>query len=63
MKKLAMVLGVATLFAGTTSCKKVYTCTCDVLGTNISVDSEEKISKADAEAWCEEGSGGLCTLD
>jgi len=63
MKKFIVAFGVVALFAGTTSCKKIYTCTCDVSGINISVDSETKMSKKDAETWCETGSGGVCTLD
>lgn len=63
MKKIIVAFGVVALLAGTTSCKKTYTCTCDILGTSISVDSETKMSKKDAETWCEAGSGGACTLD
>ena len=63
MKKIIMAFGAVALFVGTTSCKKTYTCTCDVLGSSISVESETKMSKKDAEAWCETGSNGTCTLD
>jgi len=63
MKKIIVAFGVVALIAGTSSCKKTYDCTCDVFGTEITVTSEEKLSKKDAVAWCEDGSDGLCTLD
>ena len=63
MKKIIMAFGAVALFVGTTSCKKTYTCTCDVLGSSISVESETEMTKSEAELWCEADAGGLCTLD
>lgn len=63
MKKL-IILPVAFAFMFV-SCKKEYTCECTVdmtsLGgtkTTASVDSGTKLSKKDAEAWCEESTSG-----
>ena len=50
------------LIAGTSSCKKTYDCTCTIPGfDSITVNSETKMSKKDAEAWCE--TSEYCTLD
>lgn len=48
MKKLLMILGVAALFAGTTSCKKDFVCECD--GYTITFNESKK---AAAAAMCE----------
>ncbi len=60
MKKVLAILAVAGII-GATSCKKEYTCECTVLGTTTSTTAEFK-KKADAEEWCEDGSGGVCEL-
>lgn len=60
MKKVLFIAAVAVFTM--TSCKKVYTCCCDVLGTDYCVESGTKMKKSDAEAWCETNSGGLCKL-
>lgn len=60
MKKVFILAAVGGLFF-VTSCKKTYTCECTVLGTTTSVEAEFK-KKADAEAWCEDDSAGLCSL-
>jgi len=61
MKKSIFVLGLAVL--GLSACSKERTCSCaeysyDMLGTSVTVPAEdyesgEKISKADAEEWCD----------
>ncbi len=43
------------------SCKKEWTCECEVMGMKVSAKTE-KMSKADAKAECEDGSDGMCTL-
>lgn len=53
MKKVLFVAVVAAF--AMTSCKKKYTCCCDVLGTSTCVESGEKMKKSDAETWCNSG--------
>jgi len=60
MKKLSLLLFAAGLVS-LSACKKEYTCKCEVFGITVEETAEFK-KKADAEAWCEEGSGGLCSL-
>ena len=58
MKKFILpLMAVGFIFAGT-SCKKSYTCNCAGITTTA-----EFSKKADAEAWCETGSAGLCELE
>lgn len=55
MKKLALLAVVAFAF-GATSCKKEYTCECTVTVGGVSTTSSTtsgKLSKSDAETWCE----------
>ena len=52
MKKLAMVLGVAALFAGTTSCKKDFVCECTDTGLSYTITFKDS-KKAAAAAACE----------
>ena len=52
MKKLAMVLGVVALFAGTTSCKKDFVCECTESGLSYTITFKES-KKAAAAAMCE----------
>ena len=57
MKKV-LLLAVAGLFV-LASCKKEYTCECNLTYTSgssqvITLESAEKVSKSDAESWCEE---------
>jgi hypothetical protein len=58
MKKVLLAVAVVAFFA---SCKKDYTCTCNILGTSTTVDYPG-LNKSDAEtaeASCT--TGGLCT--
>ena len=66
MKKVLLFAGVLFVF-GATSCKKDYTCSCELAGTTT--DSViENSTKKDAEAACDEANatwallGGTCTL-
>lgn len=61
MKKLAMVLGVAALFAGTTSCKKDYTCTCETAGIEVSSRTIND-TKSNATDDCNSGDGEVLTV-
>lgn len=62
MKKFILSIGVVALIAGTSSCKKTYDCTCTTPGfDSITVNSGTKMSKKDAEAWCEVSE--YCSLD
>lgn len=58
MKKVLVAVAVVAFFA---SCKKDYTCTCEILGISTSVDYEglSKSEADDAEAACTTGS--ICT--
>jgi hypothetical protein len=58
MKKVLVAVAVVAFFA---SCKKDYTCTCEVLGLSTSVDFEglSKSEADDQEAACT--AGGICT--
>ncbi len=60
MKKLFIVAAVAVF--GLTACKKEYTCVCEIAGTKVEAKSGTKLSKKDAETWCETSSGGVCSL-
>jgi hypothetical protein len=60
MKKLFIVAAVAVF--GLTACKKEYTCVCDIAGMKVEAKSGVKLSKSDAEAWCEDSSAGVCEL-
>jgi hypothetical protein len=60
MKKLFIVAAVAVF--GLTACKKEWTCVCDLAGTKVEVKSGTKLSKKDAETWCETASTGVCEL-
>jgi hypothetical protein len=60
MKKLFLVLAVASV--SMIACKKEYTCVCDIAGTKVEAKSGTKLSKSDAEAWCEDSSAGMCEL-
>lgn len=59
MKKSLLAIAIATMFL--MSCKKVYTCECTATAGDfkmtVAVDSEEKLSKKDAKAWCEADNG------
>ena len=57
MKKITLLAAVIVV-ASFASCKKKRTCKCDT----ISVESEVKMTKKDAKAWCEGSTGGACTL-
>jgi hypothetical protein len=62
MKKL-VVLG-SLVFAGLvlfSSCKKDWTCECNVLGTTIPIIIEDS-TKKDAKAECEDDTNGACKL-
>jgi hypothetical protein len=63
MKKIISILAASAFVFALSSCKKNYTCVCDlgILG-KTEVESPTKMSKKDAETWCEGGSGGLCKL-
>ncbi|HRP52840.1 MAG TPA: hypothetical protein PLI97_04965 [Fluviicola sp.] len=61
MKKVVLFAVVVAL-TGLTSCKKEWTCECDVMGSKISTKSGTKLSKKDAETWCEKNSSGMCNL-
>jgi len=52
MKKSLMILGVAALFAGTTSCKKDFVCECNDGGLSYTITFKES-KKAAAAAMCE----------
>ncbi|MCB0819389.1 MAG: hypothetical protein KDC13_02110 [Bacteroidetes bacterium] len=58
MKKVLVAVAVVAFFA---SCKKDYTCTCEVLGISTTVDYNglSKSEADDAEAACTTSS--LCT--
>lgn len=59
MKKLLILAVVAVGFT-MTSCKKEYTCVCTVTGgTTTEVKSGTKLSKKDAETWCEKSTNGI----
>lgn len=58
MKK---VLLAATVIFALASCKKEWTCECDVLGMKISAKTE-KMSKSEAKSSCEDDSDGMCKL-
>lgn len=63
MKKVFLIGAVALV--ALSSCKKIRTCCCDLSSVGlgeICVDSEEKMTKKDAKADCEDGSDGLCKL-
>ena len=60
MKKLAMVLGVVALFAGTTSCKKDFVCECTDSGLSYTITFKES-KKAAAAA--EKNGGGRSAVD
>lgn len=61
MKRLLILAVVAAGFT-MTSCKKEYTCVCTVGGVSTEVKSGTKLSKKDAETWCEKSSSGTCKL-
>lgn len=52
MKKLLILAVIAGAFT-MTSCKKIYTCVCTVGGSTTEVKSPTKLSKKNAETWCE----------
>jgi hypothetical protein len=58
MKKL-FILAVVAIGFTMTSCKKEYTCACTVSGTTTEVKSGTKLTKKDAEAWCEKSTNGI----
>ncbi len=65
MKNLFIGLGVLAMI-GATSCKKDYTCECTFEGNGVSgsVAETSKLTKKDAQEWCDEGSttsGGVTT--
>ncbi|HRP52841.1 MAG TPA: hypothetical protein PLI97_04970 [Fluviicola sp.] len=60
MKKVLFFGAIVTL-VGLTSCKKEWTCECNVFGTTISAKTE-KMTKADAKKDCEDGSNGMCKI-
>ncbi len=68
MKKIIVAFGVVALFAGTTSCKKDWTCTCSDSVNSVSFTIENE-TKKDAESACNEtntiyvGTGVGCSLD
>ena len=69
MKKIIVAFGVVALFAGTTSCKKDWTCTCSDSVNSASFPIENQ-TKKDAESECNElnsiyyvGTGVGCSLD
>jgi len=57
MKNLFIGLGVLAMI-GATSCKKDYTCECTVTGngTTASSSATSKMTKKDAQEWCDETS-------
>ena len=66
MKKVllaAVILGGSLSFM---SCKKDYTCECEILG--VKAEETQKLKKKDAEEWCDESNtaaailGGSCSL-
>ena len=68
MKKIIVAFGVVALFAGTTSCKKDWTCTCSDSVNSVSFTIENQ-TKKDAESACNElnaiyvGTAVSCSLD
>lgn len=58
MKKLLVATVVLLSLA---SCKKEWTCECEVFGYKVS-DKTEKMSKADAKVECEDKSDGMCKI-
>lgn len=58
MKKLVVVTVVLFALA---SCKKEWTCECEVLGMKIS-GKTEKMTKKEAKEDCEDGSNGACSI-
>ena len=56
MKKFIMTLGVVALIAGTTSCKKDYTCDCMVAGTSVGTTTITD-TKSNAIEECDKGDG------
>lgn len=61
MKKVLLFVAVVGFAATFSSCKKEYTCVCGE-GSNAIETSAEFKKKADAEAWCEGSSLGICEL-
>ena len=59
MKKIIVAFGVVALFAGTTSCKKDWTCTCSDSADSASFAIENE-TKKDAESACNETKRHLC---
>ena len=62
MKKLVVL--VPLVFAGLvlfSSCKKDWTCECNVFGATIPITIEDS-TKKDAKAECEDDSNGACKL-
>ena len=57
MKKLVLLLGLATIF----SCQKVYECECNythwIHGEKTEVLKIEAMSKGSAKDYCEQGAG------
>jgi hypothetical protein len=55
MKKVYMMLAVCAIALA--SCKKDYTCECCIDG--ICGEATAKMTKSDAEAWCEDSTNGV----
>jgi len=59
MKKSILLLSVFVTTFTLTSCKKVWNCECKTTAsgttTTTTVSSDSKLSKKDAEAWCNQG--------
>ena len=68
MKKIIVAFGVVALFAGTTSCKKDWTCTCSDSADSASFAIENE-TKKDADSACNEltaiyvGTAVSCSID
>jgi len=63
MKKIIMSLSIIALFAGTTSCKKDYTCSCTATDTFWNVSYTQNMKKKDATAWCDTWNGSGTGVD
>jgi len=55
------ILIAATVVFALASCKKEWTCECNVLGAKVSVKTE-KMTKAEAKEECEDNSNGACKI-
>ena len=64
MKKSLLFASLIALVGSISSCKKTYQCECvwesgSLAGQTQTLETAEKVSKKDAQAWCDENSAAL----